>query len=195
MPVKLRLRRQGRKGSPYYHIVAADSRTTRDGKFLERLGSYNPTANPAEIEVNQDAAIKWLRNGAQPTKTVRAILRYTGTTMKYALMVQGKSEEEIERIYGKWWAERQAKVDAKKNRLSTDAKADAEKRMAAESKVREERAAAIIAKNTPAPMAEPVAENEEETPVVEAQVDETPSAEAQEEAPAAENNAEESTEA
>lgn len=163
MPVKLRLRRQGRKGSPYYHIVAADSRTTRDGKFLERLGHYNPTANPAEIEVDQEAAIKWLRNGAQPTKTVRAILRYTGVTMRYALIVQGKSEEEVNRIYDKWWSERQAKVDAKKMGLSSAAQADAIKRHEAETVLREKRAAAIVAKNTPpAPVAEPVAEPEAE---------------------------------
>lgn len=168
MPVKLRLRRQGRKGSPYYHIVAADSRTTRDGKFLERLGHYNPTANPAEIEVDHDAAIKWLRNGAQPTKTVRAILRYTGVTMRYALVVQGKSEEEINRIYDKWWSDRQSKVAAKKMNLSGAAQADAAKRHEAESVLREKRAAAIVAKNTPpAPVAEPVVEAEVEAPAAE----------------------------
>ena len=83
MPVKLRLRRQGRKGRPYYHIVAADSRSSRDGKFLERVGSYNPVADPAEINVDHELALKWLQNGAQPTDTVRAILRYTGVNLKF----------------------------------------------------------------------------------------------------------------
>lgn len=156
MPVKLRLRRQGRKGVPYYHIVAADSRTPRDGKFLEKVGSYNPISNPAEINVDHDLAIKWLKNGAQPTKTVRSILRYSGVTMRYALIVQGKSQEEIDRIYGKWEEEKKAKIDGKKTRLKTAAEKAKEVALAHESTVREKRAAAIVAKNTPAPA--PVAE-------------------------------------
>lgn len=156
MPVKLRLRRQGRKGVPYYHIVAADSRTPRDGKFLEKVGSYNPISNPAEINVDHDLAIKWLKNGAQPTKTVRSILRYSGVTMRYALIVQGKSQEEIDRIYGKWEEEKKAKIDGKKTRLKTAAEKAKEVALAHESTVREKRAAAIVAKSTPAPA--PVAE-------------------------------------
>ena len=114
MSVRLRLRRQGRKGHPFYHIVAADARVARDGKFLEKVGSYNPTANPAVIEVDHDKAIKWLQNGAQPTNTVKAILRYTGVNLKYALIKQGKSQEDIDRIFTRWMNEKLAKIDAKK---------------------------------------------------------------------------------
>ena len=76
MPVKIRLQRHGKKGKPFYWIVAANSRSKRDGKFLEKLGTYNPISNPAQIELNVDAAVKWLKNGAQPTDTARRILSY-----------------------------------------------------------------------------------------------------------------------
>jgi small subunit ribosomal protein S16 len=142
---------------PFYHIVAADSRTPRDGKFLEKVGSYNPISNPAEISVDHDLAIKWLKNGAQPTKTVRSILRYSGVTMRYALIVQGKSQEDIDRIYGKWEEDKKAKIDGKKTRLKTAAEKAKEVALAHEGTVREKRAAAILAKNTPPPAA-PAAE-------------------------------------
>ena len=99
MAVKLRLRRLGRKGIAYYHVVAADARSPRDGKFIEQLGVYDPTRNPAVVEVDEAKAIQWLKNGAQPTNTVRAILKYSGITLKYALMKQGKDQETIDR-YG-----------------------------------------------------------------------------------------------
>ena len=159
MSVRLRLRRQGRKGHPFYHIVAADSRVARDGKFLEKVGSYNPTANPAVIEVDHDKAIKWLQNGAQPTNTVKAILRYTGVNLKYALIKQGKSQEAIDRIFTRWMNEKLAKIEAKKDRIS-DEKANAlKKALAHEADVKAAKEAAIIAKNTPAPEA-PAAEEE-----------------------------------
>lgn len=198
MAVKLRLRRQGRKGRPFYHIVAADSRSPRDGKFLEKVGTYNPIADPADINVDMELAIKWLRNGAQPTDTVRSIFRYAGVNMKYALIKQGKSEEEIERIFSKWWEEKQAKVAAKKESLREGAKAAKAEALKAESKVREARAAAIAAKRTPEE--EPAAEAPAaEAPAVEAEaaveapaVEEAPAPEAEapaEEAPAAEAEA------
>ena len=82
MPVKIRLQRHGKKGKPYFWIIAADSRSKRDGKFLEKIGHYNPTTNPAQIELDVDSAVKWLQNGAQPTDTARAILSYKGALMK-----------------------------------------------------------------------------------------------------------------
>ncbi len=86
MSVKLRLQRKGRKKAPFYHIVAADSRSPRDGKFIEKVGTYNPMTKPATIELNREAAYKWLSYGAQPTDTVRAILRYKGVLyMKHIL--------------------------------------------------------------------------------------------------------------
>ena len=100
MPVKIRLQRHGRKGQPYFHIVAADARSPRDGKYIERLGFYNPNTNPATIEVDVDSAAQWLVNGAQPTDTARAILSYKGVLYKNHLMRGVKkgafSEEEAE---------------------------------------------------------------------------------------------------
>jgi small subunit ribosomal protein S16 len=86
MPVKIRLQRHGRKKAPFYHIVAADSRAPRDGKFIEKLGSYNPLTKPATIEIDRDKAFSWLEKGAQPTDTVRAILRFKGVMYRTHLM-------------------------------------------------------------------------------------------------------------
>ena len=82
MPVKIRLQRHGKKGKPYYWIVAADARAKRDGKYLEKIGAYNPNTNPATIDLDVDGAVKWLQNGAQPTDTARAILSYKGALLK-----------------------------------------------------------------------------------------------------------------
>lgn len=168
MPVRLRLARHGRKGRPYYYIVAADSRAPRDGKYLEKVGTYNPVSDPAEIKVDHDAALKWLQNGAQPSTTVKSILRYAGVNLKMALIKQGKSEEEIERIYGKWVADKEARIQAKKDRIAGDRSAAETAALEAEAKVREARAAAIAAKNAP-----PVEEKaEEEAPAEEAAAEE-----------------------
>ena len=179
MPVRLRLSRHGRKGRPFYYIVAADSRAPRDGKFLEKVGTYNPITDPATIEVDHEKALKWLSNGAQPSDTVRSILRYSGVNLKFALKKQGKSQEQIDSIYSKWLTEKEAKISGKKQGLA-DAKAKAEaERLANEAKIREERAAAIAAKNAP-----PV----EETPAEEAPAEDSTVAEsAAEEAPAEES--------
>jgi len=85
MPVKIRLQRHGKKGKPFYWIVAADSRAKRDGRFLEKLGTYNPNTNPAQITLDVDGSVKWLQNGAQPTDTARAILSYKGATGLFRL--------------------------------------------------------------------------------------------------------------
>jgi small subunit ribosomal protein S16 len=162
MSVRLRLRRQGRKGQPFYHIVAADGRVARDGKFLEKVGTYNPIANPAVIEVDHDKAIKWLKNGAQPTNTVKAILRYTGVNLKYALIKQGKDEATVDLIFNRWMNEKLAKIDAKKDRISA-AKAKAiQDALKHEGDVKAAKEAAIIAKNTPPPAVEAAAEAEAE---------------------------------
>ena len=177
MPVRLRLSRHGRKGRPFYYIVAADSRSPRDGRYLEKIGTYNPIPDPATIEVDHDAALKWLLNGAQPSDTVRSILRYSGVNLKFALMKQGKSEEEVESIYKRWVNEKEAKISGKKTRLAQEAAKKAEEAKAAEAKVREAKAAAIAAKNTP-PQEEAPAE--EESAEAEAPAEE-PAAEATEE--------------
>ncbi|PTM10266.1 MAG: 30S ribosomal protein S16 [Bacteroidetes bacterium] len=127
MPVKLRLQRHGKKGKPFYWIVAADARSKRDGKFLEKIGSYNPTVNPAIIELDIDGAVKWLQNGAQPTDTTRAILSYKGAMLKNHLaggVRKGAlTEEQAEKKFQAWLDEKSSKVDAKKDGL---AKADAD---------------------------------------------------------------------
>lgn len=156
MPVRLRLRRLGRKGRPYYHIVAADSRSPRDGKYIEQVGSYDPTRDPAAINVDHDKAIKWLKNGAQPTPTVKSILRYTGVNLKYVLHKQGKDQETIDSIFNRWMEEKENAVQGKVEKLAADKAADAAKRLEAERKIKEDRAAAIAAKNAP-----PVEETEE----------------------------------
>jgi small subunit ribosomal protein S16 len=121
MPVKLRLQRHGKKGKPFFWIVAADSRSKRDGKYLEKVGTYNPTANPAVIVLDVDAAVKWLHNGAQPTDTVKAILSYKGALLKKHLLEGVKkgalTEEQAEAKFQAWLDEKERAVQAKKDGL------------------------------------------------------------------------------
>jgi len=147
MPVKLRLQRHGKKGKPFYWIVAADSRAKRDGKFLEKVGTYNPNTNPATIELNLDSAVKWLHNGAQPTDTARAILSYKGVLLKHHLdggVRKGAlTQEQADEKLTKWLEEKSGKVIAKKDRLSKE-KADArEKVLVAEKETNEKRIASL----------------------------------------------------
>ena len=119
MPVKIRLSRQGKKGFAFYHIVAADSRAPRDGKYIERLGSYNPNTHPATVELNFDKALTWLNNGAQPTETCRNILSQEGVLLKKHLLEGVRkgafTEAEAENRFGKWITERRSKTEAVKN--------------------------------------------------------------------------------
>jgi small subunit ribosomal protein S16 len=146
MPVKIRLQRHGKKGKPFYWVVAADARSTRDGKYLEKLGTYNPNSNPAIIDLDVDGAVKWLQNGAQPTDTAKAILSYKGVLLKNHLaggVRKGAlTEEQAEEKFQAWLDEKAGKITAKVDGLAkskADAKAEA---LAAEVKVNEERAAA-----------------------------------------------------
>lgn len=146
MPVKIRLQRHGKKGKPFYWIVAADSRSKRDGKFLEKLGTYNPNHNPAQIDLNVDGAVNWLQNGAQPTDTARAILSYKGAMLKHHLAGGVKkgafSEEDAEKKFNAWLDEKQAKIEAKREGL-TKAQVEAKaKALEAEKAVNEARIAA-----------------------------------------------------
>ena len=148
MPVKIRLQRHGKKGKPYYWIVAADARSKRDGKYLEKLGAYNPNTNPATIELNIDGAVTWLQNGAQPTDTARAILSYKGALLKNHLAIGVKkgalTEEEAEKKFNAWVNEKSSSVDAKKDGLAK-AKADAKaKALEAEKAVNEARTAVAV---------------------------------------------------
>ncbi len=153
MPVRIRLQRHGKKGKPFYWIVAADSRVKRDGKFLEKLGTYNPMVEPADIQIDVDAAVKWLMNGAQPTETARAILKYKGVLYKKHLLVgvrKGAFDmDEAERRFAEWLEKHEAKVQAHKDRVA--------ERKAAEKKAALEREKAYsearLAKRSPAPEA------------------------------------------
>jgi len=151
MPVKMRLARHGRKRYAYYHIVVADSRAPRDGRYIERIGSYNPNSDPATIDLDFDKAYDWLTKGAQPTDTVRAILSYKGVLYKKHLAGGVKKgafdEAEAEKRLESWMAEKEAKVQAKIDRLAGEADAAIQKQLEAEVKVKEERAAAIAARN------------------------------------------------
>lgn len=113
MAVKLRLRRQGRSKAAQYSIVAADARAPRDGKFIEKVGFYNPKKEPAELYLNEEIALKWLSRGAQPTDTVKSLFRHAGINLRFALIKQGKSEEEQKRIYDRWWSENGKNKQAK----------------------------------------------------------------------------------
>ncbi len=162
MPVKIRLQRHGKKGKPFYWIVAADSRAKRDGKYLDKLGVYNPNVNPAHIEINVDGAVQWLQNGAQPTDTARAILSYKGVMMKNHLaggVRKGAlTEEQAEEKFNAWLEEKAQSVDSKKGKLA-DAKGKAKaEALAAEKLVNEARAAANT--EAEAPVEEVVAESE-----------------------------------
>ena len=171
MPVKMRLARHGRKRYAYYHIVVADSRAPRDGRYIERIGSYNPNTNPATIDLDFDKAYDWLVKGAQPTDTVKAILSYKGVLYKKHLMGGVKKgafdEAEAEKRLEKWMTEKEAKIQAKKERLAGDVASAVKKQLEAETKIKEERAAAIAAKN-----AELAAEAEAENAEAEAEAEE-----------------------
>ncbi len=174
MSVKIRLQRHGKKGKPFFHIVVADARARRDGRFIEKLGTYNPITNPATIELNVDSAVKWLNNGAQPTDTVKAILSYKGALYKKHLqggVTKGAfSAEEAEKRFNAWLEEKEAKIQGKKDGLAKS-KQDAKKAaLEAEQKVNEARInakkeaeAAVVAEASEAP--------EEETPAAEESAD------------------------
>ena len=199
MSVKIRLQRHGKKGKPYYWIVAADLRSKRDGKYLEKLGFYNPNTNPATIEIDIEKSIEWLKNGAQPTKTARNILSYKGIMLRYHLLggvAKGAfTEEEAEKRFNAWIEEKTNQIEDKKGKLSKEdeerkAKALENEKLANEIRIKaqkeataEEAAAEAAAKEAPA---------EEEAAEEEAPATEEATAEAAaEEAPAEEEAAEE----
>ena len=188
MTTKIRLQRHGKKGKPFYYIVVADARAPRDGRFIERLGSYNPNTNPATIDINFDKTLDWVNSGAQPTDTCRAILSYKGVLYKKHLEGGVKkgalTEDQAAEKFQAWLDQKEGKITGKKDSLTT-AKQDARKAaLAAEAKKKEDKAAAIAAKN--APPVEEVAEEEVEAPAAEAET-EAPAAETETEAPAAES--------
>ena len=151
MPVKIRLTRQGRKKRPYYHIVVSDSRAPRDGRFIEKLGNYDPNTNPATIELDFGKSLDWVLKGAQPTDTCRAILSYKGVMYKKHL-VEGVrknafSEEEADKKFNLWLGGKEAKIQAKISSLEQKNSDSKSKRLEHEAKVNELRAKEIVKKN------------------------------------------------
>ena len=167
MPARIRLQRHGKKGNPFYHIVIADGRAPRDGRFIEKIGTYNPIANPAEINIDVDKAVTWLSNGALPTDTVRAILSYKGVLYKSHLLkgvAKGAlTTEQAEVKFQNWLTEKQSKIEAKRKGLTEAERKDLKARLEAEAKVNEQRLAELAKKR----LAELNAGKEEEVEVAE----------------------------
>ena len=204
MAVKIRLQRHGKKGKPFYWIVAADARSKRDGKYLEKIGTYDPNQKPASIDLDFDSALSWLDKGAQPTNTAKAILSYTGVLMKKHLNGGVKkgafTEEEAKKKFDKWMKEKSAKVEKKiedvKTALESNKKEarlkeeEYRKKKLEDAKAKDEAKAADEAPAEEAPADEAPAE---EAPADEAPAEEAPADEAKaaEEAPAEEAPADE----
>ncbi|TSJ48106.1 30S ribosomal protein S16 [Fluviicola chungangensis] len=191
MATRIRLQRHGKKGKAIFHLVVADSRAKRDGKFIEKLGVYNPNTNPATIDINFESTLKWVGTGAEMSDTARAILSYKGILYKNHLLkgvTKGAlTAEQVETKFAAWEAEKASKIQGKIEGLGKDAVADKAARLKAEADANEAKAKAIEAKNTPveeAPVVEEVAE-EAETATPEAAAEEATEAPA-EDAPAAE---------
>jgi small subunit ribosomal protein S16 len=164
MAVKIRLARHGKKGYPFYHIVAANSRSPRDGRFIEKLGTYDPNTNPATVVLKSDRVLYWLGVGALPTDTCRLILSHKGILLKKHLLEGVKkgalTQEAADEKFNAWLAEKEAKVQAKKIGMEQDARKERDARIEAENKVREAREAEIAKKR----MAAMATQAEEESP-------------------------------
>ena len=206
MPVRIRLQRHGKKGKPIYWIVAADSRAKRDGRYLEKLGIYNPNTLPATIELNVDRTVDWLQNGAQPSDTARNLLSEQGAMLKNHLIngvnKGALTEDDVNVKFEAWLKEKESKNETIQKKIDSEAEKARAAAITAEKEVsakRKEAAAAAVAEaeaqeeapaaeEAPADEAAPEAEAQEEAPAAEeATADEAaPEAEAQEEAPAAE---------
>lgn len=150
MAVKIRLARKGRKKLAYYHVVVADSRSPRDGRYIEKIGKYNPLSNPATIELDFDKALGWLQNGAVPTDTCRAILSYKGVLLKKHLLEGVKKgafdEAEANRRFEEWMKQNEAKIEAKKSGLEKSKDDETSRKLANEKKVNDARAARLAKK-------------------------------------------------
>ena len=185
MPVKIRLQRHGKKGKPFYWLVAADSRAKRDGRYLEKLGTYNPNSNPARVEINTDNAVSWLEKGAQPTDTARTLLSYKGVMLKYHLnggVRKGAlTQEEADKKLTTWLEEKNAKIQIKKEGL-TQAEVDLRvRRLAEEKAVSDKRLSDAAAQEAEANAAEEALKDEPADEVTEEVAIETPVEEVTEE--------------
>ncbi len=152
MATRIRLQRHGKKGKAFFHLVAADSRAKRDGRFIEKLGTYNPVANPAVIDINFDNTLAWLQKGAEMSETARAILSYKGVLHKNHLL-KGVAKgaltlEQAEAKFTQWLQEKDGKIEGKKDSLSKSASKEKANRMKAGVEANIAKAAMIEAKNT-----------------------------------------------
>ncbi|TDS13985.1 30S ribosomal protein S16 [Sphingobacterium paludis] len=165
MATKIRLQRHGKKGKPFYHVVVADSRAPRDGKFIERIGSYNPNTNPATIILDFDKALDWMNKGAQPTDTARAILSYKGVLYKKHLQGGVKKgafdDAKAEELFTKWVEGKDAQIEGKKSGLAQTKDEAKKAALTAEAKKNADKAAAVAAKNAPVAEEAPAAEEAE----------------------------------
>lgn len=202
MSTKIRLQRHGKKKYAFFHVVVADSRAPRDGKYIEKLGVYNPNTNPATIDFDFDRALYWVKTGAEPTDTCRALLSYKGVLHKDHLdrgVLKGAmTQEQADKKFEAWMKDKEGKIEGKKENLSKSKEEEGKAKLKAEQEAKDKKAAEIAAKNTPpeeapveeapateeavaeAPAEEVVAEAKEETPVAETK-EETPVAETKEE--------------
>ena len=189
MPAKIRLQRHGKKGQPFYHIVIADGRSPRDGKFIEKIGTYNPLTEPAQINLKFDRALYWYSVGAVPTDTVRSLLSKKGVMLKYHLLQGVKkgalTEEQAEVKFQTWLKEKEAKLAEVAKTKEEKARGEQKTRLEAEKKVNEDRAAELAKKRlaeleakkaeeaAAAAAAEAPAEEAAEAPVAEAPAENT----------------------
>ena len=189
MAVKIRLQRHGKKGKPFYWIVAADARAKRDGRYLEKLGTYNPNTNPASITLDVDQSVKWIQFGAQPTNTARTILSNEGVLLKNHLVNGLKkgalTEEQVEEKYQEWITEKSSSLENKKSKLEKEEIAEKKKALELEKEASSKRKAkaeeALVAEEVAAEEAPAEEVAAEEAPAEEAPAEEAPA----EEAPAA----------
>ena len=174
MPTRIRLQRHGKKNQPFYHIVVADGRVPRDGKFIEKLGTYNPLTNPATIELNVERAAEWLKNGAQPSDTARRILSYKGALLKRHLQIGVEkgaiSQEQDDVNFNEWLQPKTNQKANAKSEVENKMRGVKKERLEAEKKANETKAAAVAAKRQAAAEAEAAAKAEaaaEEAPAAE----------------------------
>ncbi len=206
MSVKIRLARKGRKKLAFYHVVVADSRSPRDGRFIEKIGIYNPITDPATIDINFEKALGWLQKGAQPTETCRAILKYKGVMMKKHLIEGVKKgafdEAEADRRFNEWLKGKDEQIELKKSGLEKLGEDIRKKKLEAEKAIKEARAAEYAKKLAALAAEEEAAAKAAAAPEAPAEVTVNETAEASEEEAAeapeeevAEAAAEETTEA
>ena len=189
MPTKIRLQRKGKKGQPFYHLVVADGRAPRDGRFIEKLGTYNPMTHPATIEINFDRSLYWVQVGAQPTDTARSLLSKKGVMLMHHLLKGVKkgalTEEQAKLKLKKWVEEKEQQVEQAKKDEQLSQKEKAKKVLDEERKINEARAAEIAKKRAKENLKIEAEQAAAEETAADAQA-EKPATEATEEAPAAE---------